>query len=264
MGNETPTEYRSNLTPEQQRAERLGWIIDQLSMASLAKGQVCSTERLRINAEDLLDVPQEHLAKAFVKARRELDYIPGVAELRRLAQADDAGNVDADMRAAWDAVTKHVAKWGRWNSERDRAHLETDAPELPERIVDTVRRTGGWTVYLGMDLDSFPFQQKRFFDEYKAWVRTERAAIDLWKSLPAADVKQLAAAKTMALSHQDPKRLTTPGNGITGTKPRRIEPELTPEDLQVRREAAKARLAEYLRAKTTTSGPTLPNPDAPA
>jgi len=245
------------LTPEQQRAEQLGWIIDQLSMAALAKGQVCSPERLQINAKDLLDVPQDHLAKAFVKARRELDYIPGVAELRRLAQSDDAGNVDADMRAAWDVVTKHVAKWGRWNCERDYAYLETGAPELPERIADTVRRTGGWTVYLAMDVDSFPFQQKRFFEEYKAWMRTEQSALNLSRLLPpAVDVKQLAAAKAM----REPSPATAPEKA----KPQRIELELTPDELQVRRDAAKARLAQWQARRDASSGPTLPNPAAPA
>ena len=58
-------------TQEIARAERLGWIIDQLLLAAVAKGQVFMPERLRANAEDLVDIPQEALAVAFTRARRE-------------------------------------------------------------------------------------------------------------------------------------------------------------------------------------------------
>ncbi len=232
------------------------WITDQLQALAISKGMTYEPQRLKINAEDLLDIPQERLAMLFAKARRELDYLPQVPELRRLAHVDESGNVDADMRAAWDLLIKHVAKWGRWNCERDHAYLETGAPVLPQRIADSVRRTGGWTLYLAMDADSFPFQQKRFFEEYKAWTRTERAAVDLARLLPAADVKQLVAAKIM--------QAAPPATVDTKGEPKRIVPELTAEDLRVRRDAAKAYLAEYARKRAAISASVLRDPDAPA
>jgi|HubBroStandDraft_6_1064221.scaffolds.fasta_scaffold722131_1 hypothetical protein len=174
---------KNSLIVETQRAERLGWIIDQLLLAATAKGQTMTAQRLRINAEDLIDVPQPALAAAFVKARRELDFVPGVAEIRRLALADTESKQDGEMRAAWDIVTKHVRKWGRWNSERDYAFIEDGAPILPKRVTDTVRRSGSWMAYLAMDSDSFPFQQKRFFEEYKAWNATELALPEIVASL---------------------------------------------------------------------------------
>jgi hypothetical protein len=49
-------------------------------------------------------------------------------------------------------------------------------PHLSERILDTVRRTGGWKVYKCMTDDDFPFVQKRFFEEYAAWVAVDQVA----------------------------------------------------------------------------------------
>lgn len=182
------------LTPEAQRGERLAWIIDQLSIAAIAKGQAFTTERLRINAEDLIDIPKEALAAAFSKARRELDYPPGVAELRRFALADDEGKINAEMRAAWDVLIKFVDKWARWNSFYSQAHIESGAPTLPQRITDSVRRSGGWAAYLGMEPDDFPFVQKRFFEEYKAWTAVNLALPDLAKLLESSP-----AGKTIQL-----------------------------------------------------------------
>lgn len=213
----------SSSMPEKKRAERLGWIIDQLAMAAIAKGQTHTAERLRINAEDLVDIPQEALAAAFAKARRELDYVPQVSELRRLALADEPGKLDAEMRAAWDVLIKFVNKWCRWNdgywdgeaSHVVSARVEEGAPQLPQRIVDTVRRTGDWAVYLRMELRDFPFQQKRFFEEYQAWVAVERVLPDLAKmlQLPEARVKQLTGSKTMDNTAQEstpPSRIDEP------------------------------------------------------
>jgi len=191
------------LTPEQQRAETLGWIIDQLSLAAIAKGQVFSPERLRINAEDLIDIPQAALQEAFGKARRELDYAPTVVEIRRLALADKDGQRDAESRAAWDLVTKHVSKWGRWGEDYLHAFIEKDAPVLPPRITDSVRRTGGWGAYLGLSYNTddhrrdAAFQQKRFYEEYKVWERVEGEAVELKQLLPAPEATRLIEATTM-------------------------------------------------------------------
>jgi hypothetical protein len=177
------------LTPAQQRAEQLGWIIDQLTMAGIAKGQSYGQERLRINAEDLIDIPREALAIAFGKARRELDFMPGVSEIRRLALADEAGQTDAAMRASWDVLIAFVGKYvgsdcegnygpehGSWGPVRSAGKdMPAAYPVLEQRILDIVRRTGGWRQYKCMSEKDYPFQQRRFFEEYRAWVATERA-----------------------------------------------------------------------------------------
>jgi hypothetical protein len=236
--------------PEEKRAERLGWIIDQLATAAIAKGQTHTPERLRINAEDLIDIPQADLAAAFDQARRELDYVPQVSELRRLALADESGKLDAETRAAWDVLLRFVDKWCRWNDgyfDGESGHVvsarvEEGAPQLPQRIVDTVRRTGGWAVYLRMEPRDFPFQQKRFFDEYKAWIRVEHALPDL------AKVLQLPESPAPA----QPKQLAAPIIDADYIKPfpppTKVPEPLTSEQLRDRREMLRQQI-ETLKAK---------------
>src|SRR5579864_5008278 len=79
--------------PAPKRAEQLGWIIDQLTLAAVAKGQAYTPERLRINAGDLIDVPQDALTLAFARVRKDLDYLPQVSEIRRFALADEGGRL---------------------------------------------------------------------------------------------------------------------------------------------------------------------------
>jgi len=227
MGAEEPKAQRSETsmqlsTPGQQRVDRLAWIIDQLSLAAVAKGQVFPPERLRINAEDLIDIPQDALAAAFARARRELDYLPGVAEIRRLAMVDDASRMDAEMRSAWDLTIKFVDKYvsndvhgeygpehGWYGARRDRSgNIVRPAtyPQLDQRILDVVRRTGGWKQYKCMTQSDLPFQQKRFFDEYRAWAAVEKN-VDSSRMLAMTPVNRLPAAK--------PK----PVDGLTAPRP---------------------------------------------
>jgi hypothetical protein len=158
----------------------LGWIIEQLTMAAIAKGQVYTAERLRINAEDLIDIPQQALAAAFVRARKELDFVPGVSELRRLAGEDGKVNIDAEARAAWEMLEVFVRRYvdcdpfGSYGPEH--GWYPKTYPLLSGRITDTVNRSGGWRAYKTMTDEQFPFQQRRFYDEYKAWVTVEQVA----------------------------------------------------------------------------------------
>lgn len=108
----------------------------------------------------------------------------------------EATDLDAEKRLAWDVVERFVSKWVRWNSERTVAHIDVGAPELAPRILDSVRRSGGWTVYLRMTDEDFPHVQRRFFEEYSAWSQVERIT-DRARLLEMPRVKELAAARSM-------------------------------------------------------------------
>jgi len=45
--------------------------------------------------------------------------------------------------------------------------------------------------------EDFPFVQKRFFEEYEAWVEVQHVAADPSRILEMPQVKQLAAAKAI-------------------------------------------------------------------
>lgn len=106
----------------------------------------------------------------------------------------EAADVDAEKRLAWDVAERFVSKWVRWNSDRTVAHIEARAPQLAPRILDSVRRSGGWTVYLRMTDADFPFVQRRFFEEYAAWSEVQQIT-DRARLLEMPRVKELAAAK---------------------------------------------------------------------
>jgi hypothetical protein len=126
-----------------------------------------TAERLRIYADDLADLSRKQLETALTRARRELKFFPKIAELRDLAGASPKQGQDAEGRKGWDVVTQFVGKYvgndvyGNFGPEHG-WHAKT-FPKLSDRILDTVRRTGGWKVYKCMTDEDFPFVQKRFF-----------------------------------------------------------------------------------------------------
>jgi hypothetical protein len=104
-------------------------------------------------------------------------------------------DVNAEKRLAWEVVEKFASTWLRWNDDRTVASIADGAPELTTRIRDTVRRSGGWSVYLRMTDEDFPHQQKRFFEEYEAYDEIQHVAADPAKLLQMPGGKQLAAGK---------------------------------------------------------------------
>ena len=109
-----------------------------------------------------------------------------LAKLPGTEQADK----NAAKRVAWDDVEKYVRKFvgndsqgnygpdfgwfGPLHNSKGEIVKAATYPELPQRILDTVRRTGGWRVYARMTDEDFPHQQKRFFEEWEAWNEIER------------------------------------------------------------------------------------------
>jgi hypothetical protein len=122
----------------------------------------------------------------------------------------EAADVDAEKRLAWETVERFVSKYvgndvhGNYGPEfgwhgPQRNSLgeivrQASYPQLCDRILDTVRRTGGWKVYARMTDEDFPFVQKRFFEEYEAWTDVERIGARL---LETPRGKELVAAKAM-------------------------------------------------------------------
>jgi hypothetical protein len=106
-------------------------------------------------------------------------------------------DANAEKRLAWDVLEAFISRWVRWDSERTTAYVEKGAPDLSPRMCDTIRRSGGWSVYLRMTDADFPHQQKRFFEEYEAWSEIQAVAADPARVLEMPRMKELAAAKTM-------------------------------------------------------------------
>jgi hypothetical protein len=124
----------------------------------------------------------------------------------------EAADVDAEKRIAWETVQRFVRKYvgndvlgkcgpefGWYGPQRNSLGeivRPASYPQLCDRILDSVRRSGGWSVYLRMTDEDFPFVQKRFFEEYEAWTGVERIS-DRARLLETPRGKALVAAKTM-------------------------------------------------------------------
>lgn len=84
------------------------WITDQVAALGLALGDEPSGERLVVYAEDLCDIPQDRLATAFQKTRREYEYpkLPPVAFIRRMAGAASNADGRPGPEEAWARMPK--------------------------------------------------------------------------------------------------------------------------------------------------------------
>jgi hypothetical protein len=159
------------------------WVAEQLAILAEAFGEALTPVRIRLYVSDLADVAPEQLAVGFARARRELRFFPRISEIRDLA---GASNDDAEARAAWDVLMDFVSRYVQsdvfGNYLPDQGCRSTPMPILSQRILDCVRRSGSWRAFKCMGPSDFPFQQKRFFEEFKAWdavnaVPVERLAL---------------------------------------------------------------------------------------
>jgi hypothetical protein len=96
--------------------------------------------------------------------------------------------IEAEMRKAWDVLIDFVGKWIQsdlhGNYAPSKGCRASPMPKLAPRILDTVRRTGGWSTYKCMSDSDFPFQQKRFFEEYLAWTEVNSIPQSLLEGWP--------------------------------------------------------------------------------
>ena len=130
----------------------------------------------------------EQIAAAMMRCTRECRYPVRLPDLLQRMPGQEIPAPEAEARRSWDELMKFVGKYvgsdvyGNCGPEHG-WHPE-NYPKLSDRILDSVRRTGGWVVYLRMTDQDFPFVQKRFLEEYSAWSAVQR--VDASKLLTEA------------------------------------------------------------------------------
>jgi hypothetical protein len=153
------------------------WRTKQLVALAEVFKELLTPECIAIYVESLADLSDDQIRLCIGRALRELEWFPKPSKLRELAGAEgSATSQDAEIRAAWDTVTRFCSKYvsndvrGNYGPEHGwyRAF-----PKLADRILDSVRRSGGWKTYKCATDEDFPFLQKRFFAEYQAWTAVE-------------------------------------------------------------------------------------------
>jgi hypothetical protein len=174
----------------------------------------------------------------------------------------EAADVKAEKRLAWETVDRFVSKYvgndihGNYGPDfgwhgpqlnyRGEIVKAASYPQLCDRILDTVRRTGGWKVYALMTDEDFPFVQKRFFEEYETWAEIKRMSdSDRARLLEIPRVKELVAAKAMS------EKQTAPVPPAELRIESKAVPELpSPAQLRDRAAVQKQALADWLARRS--------------
>jgi hypothetical protein len=138
----------------------------------------------------------EQISAALDRCMVECRFPVRLPDIFQRLPGTEAADVNAEKWLAWGIVEKFSSKWLRWNSERTSVYVEKGAPDLAPRILDSVRLSGGWSVFLRMTDEDFPFVQKRFFEAYETWTDIERIS-DRARLLEIPRAKELVAAKAM-------------------------------------------------------------------
>jgi hypothetical protein len=187
-------------------------VLEMLTVFYAAVGNAPETDTGLALMAKLLSARAEPQAinAALERCLVECRYPIRIPDILQRIPGTEAADVDGEKRRAWEAVERFVSKYvgndvqgnygpefgwyGPQRNSRDEIVKPATYPQLCDRILDTVRRTGGWKVYARMTEEDFPFVQKRFFEEYEAWIEVERLGTRL---LETPRGKELVAAKTM-------------------------------------------------------------------
>ena len=202
--------------------------------------------------ESLADLSDDQIRLSIGRAMRELEWFPKPSKLRELAGAEgSATSQDAETRAAWDTATRFCSKFvsndvhGNYGPEH--GWHPHNFPKLSQRILDTVRRTGGWRTYKCMTDEDFPFLQKRFFEEYEAWSAVER--VDPSKLLTETPILRLVA-KPMDALNSEPRPVPITQQVTL----KRVPVRPTPEQMHDRAAVQKQALEDWRRQRDKLQG----------
>jgi hypothetical protein len=158
------------------------------------------------------------VSAALDRCVKECRYPVRLPDITQRIVGMEVPQVEAEMRAAWDTAIQFCGKYvgcdaegnygpehgmfGPWGGQDEHGNPKHPAryPVLPQRLLDCVRRTGGWIQYKRMTDEDQPFQQKRFFEEYQAWQAVAPIAQEFAALVQPKELKLLAAGKTFGPS----------------------------------------------------------------
>jgi hypothetical protein len=133
---------------------------------------------LALMAEILATIATDEQVDHALTCACKCRYRVRLPDILRWIPGQEVAQSEAEARKAWGIVLGFCSKWvhadPQGNYVISRGVRSTEPPILSQRITDTVRQTGGWRAYKTMNQDDYPYQQKRFFEEYEAWTAVEQ------------------------------------------------------------------------------------------
>jgi hypothetical protein len=190
---------------------------------------------------------------ALTRCARECRYPVRLSDILQRIPGLEISLSEAETRRDWDVLIRFVSKYvgndiyGSFGPEH--GWYPKRYPKLSDRILDTVRRTGGWKVYKCMTDGDFPFVQKRFFEEYAAW--TAVGLVSPHKLLEDRQPLQLIA-KPMA----EPKPEIQPKRTEQQVVLKKIPEPLTEAQIRDRREMLRQQAELLSRTAPARHSPT--------
>jgi hypothetical protein len=183
----------------------------------------------------------DDIAAALTQCARECKYPVRIPDILQRIPGQEIPQLEAEARKAWDVAQDFTRKYvgndvyGNYGPEHG---WHSNFPKLGDRILDSVRRSGGWKTYKCATDEDFPFLQKRFFEEYQDWTAVEH--VDSSKLLTEMPMLHLVA-KSMGL----PKRELRPPPRARKIEIKRLSQEPTPEQKRDLAAVQKQALADW-------------------
>ena len=170
------------------------WIVEQLLTLAEGLGEkpLPSSQRLALYAQVLSDVPREALSQAFLRALKECRFFPRPAELRELAEGSTEDRKTVEAQAAWDWILWFMRRC--WYPDLG---ISPGAPAIPPAMEYALRQIGGIKALSCMETTNEPFLKRDFIAAYKLAPVAEMMSAEIHAALPAKQIKQLVAAKSM-------------------------------------------------------------------
>jgi hypothetical protein len=188
---------------------------------------------------------------ALTRCARECRYPIRLPDILQRVEGQEIPQLEAEGRKAWETVCAFAEKWVQSDVEGnyviDRGVRSSEPPQVAQRILDTVRRVGGWRILKCMTHGDYPFVQKRFLEEYAAWTAVEQVpATKLLAEMPRLEL----VAKPMI----NPPQPEAPAVGAelaatTKFKPKPIPVPVSDAQLRDRREMLKQQTESLAAAK---------------
>jgi hypothetical protein len=182
---------------------------------------------LKIFTRDLaLLLTNDQIKQGLERTRREVRQLTLQDVLARAGEVTTGEAESLLAVAAWDEAERLVKRYGRYGSDdevtlrrivgpapkdcptcKGEGHFIREekgvrfvgicncrpieeVPEVSQRLADTVRRIGGWTVLKEVPPSKFPFLRRDFLTEYTRWQKVE--------SIPGSQGGELVVAGSIA------------------------------------------------------------------
>lgn len=153
------------------------WLLGAVPKLAAAWNELMPKERLDQYVEDLKEFTIEELSIGFLRARRELDKFPSIAQLRMMIRGETANSAKqrqtAEAYEAWEWVMEYVSRYGCDGLGEYRNGYLVPPPPISERTRYALARIGGLRAMRSIPEESFPFMLRDFTAAFNEFPLTE-------------------------------------------------------------------------------------------